>query len=373
MFFMITIQYLLIGVLCTAPVLAAVGTITEQVHTPPVIKRSQESLQGLKGTDVEMRDAIKTSQGKIGIVFEDQTKVQITENSKLVIDEFVYDPNQKTSSKLAIKVALGTVRYASGAIAKTNPQAVAIKTPTATIGVRGTDFTTSVDELGRSTIILLPSCSRGWTSITKDCKTGEISVETQEGIVIMNQAFQATVVTSRETRPKPPVILSLSESDINNMIMFAPPQLLLPQKDPRKDLNKSVLDIDFLASSGLTSGFDKSTEELKKLYVNRLEQNMLDADFLANILDQVDAQMAIRAAVFAKSSSVLPDHTKESGVVATIDGEIVELCRSDGSNRQCVSVPKNTNATILQVQGVVGVQNRVNSGGSTTITLIQSD
>ncbi len=367
--------HMLIGslLLASSSAFAAVGTITEQIHTPPTIKRSHESLQGLKGTGVEMLDAIKTSQGNIGIVFEDQTKVQITENSKLVIDEFVYDPAQKTGSKLAIRVAIGTVRYASGAIAKTNPQAVSITTPTATIGVRGTDFTTSVDELGRSTIILLPSCPKGWTSITKDCKTGEISVETQEGVVIMNQAFQATTVASRETKPKSPVILSLSESDINNMILFAPPQLLLPQKDSRQNLNKSVLDIDFLATSGLTSGFDKSTEELRKLYANKLEQNALDVDFLANILDQVEAQMAIRAAVFSKSNSLLPDYTKESGVIATVEDDAVELCRTDGSNRQCVQVPKNTNATILQIQGVVGVQNRVNAGGSTTITLIQSD
>ena len=44
-------------------------------------------------------------------------RVDVTEHSKLVIDEFVYDPNTKTGA-LSIKAALGTVRYASGQIAK---------------------------------------------------------------------------------------------------------------------------------------------------------------------------------------------------------------------------------------------------------------
>jgi hypothetical protein len=104
-----------------------------------------------------MQDSLRTTQGKIGITFEDQTRVQINENSKLVIDDFVYDP-KKGSGKVALNMALGTVRYASGQIAKHNPQAVNINTPSATVSVRGTDFTATVDELGRSTFILLPSC-----------------------------------------------------------------------------------------------------------------------------------------------------------------------------------------------------------------------
>jgi hypothetical protein len=128
---------------------AAIGTITESVNAPPSIQRKAQTLPGSKGTGLEMMDTVRTTQGKVGLTFADKTKVDITENSKLVIDDFVYDPNSKTGGKLAMKVALGTVRYASGQVAKNNPQAVAINTPTATIGVRGTDFTATVDELGR--------------------------------------------------------------------------------------------------------------------------------------------------------------------------------------------------------------------------------
>ena len=84
-----------------------------------------------------MADEVKTLRGKAGITFSDNTQVQVNENSRLVIDDFVYDPRNKDAGKLALNMASGTVRYASGAIAKNNPSKVAINTPTATIAVRG--------------------------------------------------------------------------------------------------------------------------------------------------------------------------------------------------------------------------------------------
>ena len=50
----------------------------------------------------------------------------------------------------SLKASLGTVRYASGQIAKRYKQNVKIRTPAVTIGVRGTDFIMVVDEFGGS-------------------------------------------------------------------------------------------------------------------------------------------------------------------------------------------------------------------------------
>ena len=69
--------------------IAGIGTITEQLNTPPSIQRQKTTLDGKKGTSVEMNDAVKTASGKVGITFDDNTRVQVNENSKLVIDDFV--------------------------------------------------------------------------------------------------------------------------------------------------------------------------------------------------------------------------------------------------------------------------------------------
>ena len=352
---------------------AAIGNITESVNAPPSILRKGGTLPGSKGTGVEMMDAIKTAQGKVGITFEDKTKVDITENSKLVIDEFVYDPNSKKGGKLAINVALGTARYASGQIAKNNPQAVAINTPTATIAVRGTDFTATVDELGRSTIILLPSCPKGWQDIERDCKTGKIEVSNDEGRVIMDQAFQATRVDSRETKPWNPVKVSLSEDMIDNLLVLSPPEELRLDDDERKRLRlgvKGALDVDFLAENKLINVLEA---EEKEMYQSKLDRNLLDGDFLANVLDIVNQQLAAQMDFLAKAKSgLLPDYNALTGVKVELDEPKVTLCREAGGDVQCITTPTGQNSTITQTMGGVEVRNRVNSGGGTVINATQN-
>jgi len=370
-----SLKYVVFSMLLATPALsdAAIGTITDQVNAPPSITREKSTLTGAKGTGVEMNDAVRTAGGKVGITFEDQTKVQITENSKLVIDEFVYDPKNKSTGKLAMKVALGTVRYASGAIAHNDPKGVAINTPSATIGVRGTDFTATVDEVGATTVILLPSCpnnrrERNINDIEQNCKIGEITVTSDAGQVILNKPFQATKVENRGMRPSPPVILKLSEIEINNMLIVSPPNEVRKQEDTRVHA-KGALDVDFLKETGLTNVLDA---ERKEQFKDRLSTNFLDQNFLQNVLDLINAQLAAQINLLnTTTNSLLPDYNAITGVVATVDDTSVNLTRADGSNTSSITVPKNQNSTILQTQGSIEVKNRVNSGNNTYITVVQ--
>ena len=349
---------------------AAIGTITQQENTPPSIQRSKTTITGAKGTGVEMQDEVKTARGKAGITFQDNTTVQVNENSRLVIDDFVYDPKQPKAGKLALNMASGTVRYASGAIAKNDPSKVAINTPTATIAVRGTDFTATVDELGASTIILLPSCPFGWRDIERDCKTGAIDVMNDAGVVSLNRPFQATKVDTRGTLPTKPTVLNLSIDAINNMLIVAPPKEFKNDTTTTKVLMKGALDVDFLKETGLTNALDA---QQKDLYQDKLSTNLLDQNFLANILDIINAQLAAQLNLLnSQKSGLLPDYVATTGIVAEVDDNSVTLSRNDGSNMQSVTVPKNQGSTIYQIQGVLEFKNRVNSGGTTTITMKQN-
>jgi hypothetical protein len=355
---------------------SAIGTVTEQINTPPSIQRKNQTLTGAKGTGVEMADAVRTAQGKVGITFDDNTKVQVNENSKLVIDDFVYDP-KKGTGKLALNMAMGTVRYASGAIAHNSPSGVNVNTPSATIGVRGTDFTATVDELGRSTIILLPSCpsdrnTRTVQDIESICKVGEIIVESDAGQVILNQPFQATKVDSRSAPPSPPVILKLSEGAINNMLIVAPPKEMNQQneKTNTKLEMKNSLDMDFLKEQGLANALD---EQQKEMYQDKLARNFLDQNFLANILDILDSMMKAQLNLLnTTSNKLLPDYNALTGITVDIQEPKITLARDDGSNVMSVTVPTSQNTTMYFTQGAMDtIKNRVNSGGSTVITLIQ--
>lgn len=351
---------------------AAIGTITEQANNPASIQRQKTTLTGTKGTGVEMEDAIKTSQGKVGITFADDTRVQVNENSRLVIDDFVYDPKAK-AGKVALNMASGTVRYASGAIAKSNPSKVAINTPTATIAVRGTDFTATVDELGASTIILLPSCVDKIKTLDaldkndKNCVTGIIDVITDAGLVTLDKPFQATRVESRSQAPLKPVTLSLSLDAMNGLLILSQPAELKKAQQEAKTANVSLLTQDFLKEADLGNVLADQQKEILK---SKLAQNFLDQQFLNNLLAVLNDQLNEN---FLKTpDGLLPDYKASSGVKVAVDEMSVELCRSDGSNRQCVAVNRTESGTIYQQQGNTIIKNRVNSGNGTVITLRQN-
>lgn len=194
------------------------GKLTE-VTGPTQVSRASAKIEGKVDIDIEMEDTIETLKGRAGITFVDGTRVQCTEFSKLVIDTFVYDPSSG-KGKLGMKATMGTVRYASGLIAKNNKEEVKVKTPTASISVRGTDFSMTVDELGRSLVILLPSQAQFGPPVV-----GSITVSNGMGTVVLTKAYQATFVSSGTVVPSSPVILNLDdESHVNNMLLVDTPK-----------------------------------------------------------------------------------------------------------------------------------------------------
>ena len=210
--------------LISVPAFANVGSISE-FQGGGTVKRAAKVTAAAKGSGIQKNDTVSTnSQGRFKITFVDATTVNITQNSRLVIDDFVYDGSNKSKGKIGLKLALGTARYTSGAIAKGNARGVGIRTPTATIAVRGTDFVMSVDEAGRSTIVLVPECynDKDITKINFECPNGAIDVITAAGIVTLTQPFQATLVENSYAPPAPPVVINPSLKGMDNNIQIAP-------------------------------------------------------------------------------------------------------------------------------------------------------
>lgn len=202
---------------------AEIGSVTESSGTA-IIKRGKDTIQIAKGTLIETNDKIETKNGKVKIVFKDDTNVTVTESSSLIIDDFVYDP-KSGAGRLGLKAAAGTVRYVSGSIAK-DPKNVKINTPTAAIAVRGTDFVMAVSETGGSMIMLMPTCEIEQNVNLKGliCGSGAIDVETPAGIVKLTRPYQATLVETLNGMPSPAVIVALNGMAIGNNLMVNPPR-----------------------------------------------------------------------------------------------------------------------------------------------------
>jgi hypothetical protein len=214
---------LIAGLLLATSAWADIGSVTEATGTA-IIKRGKDTIQVAKGTEIKTNDRVETKNGRVKIVFKDDTNVTVTESSSLVIDDFVYDP-KSGAGKLGLKAAAGTVRYVSGSIAK-DPKNVKINTPTAAIAVRGTDFVMAVSETGASMIMLMPTCELEQNINLKglSCGSGAIDVETPSGIVQLTRPYQATLVETLNGVPSPAVVVALNGMAIGNNLMVSPPQ-----------------------------------------------------------------------------------------------------------------------------------------------------
>ena len=211
-----TLLIILIFLLWANLVHGAAGQVTEITGPTQITRGSDKIIAALK-TGIESNDRVETLNSKTGITFADETHVTISEHSKLLVDDFVYDP-KSSSGKIGLKAPLGTVRYFSGKIAHNNRNNVKVSTPTASIAVRGTDFSMTVDETGKSLIILLP------TKIGNKYVVGKIDVTTLAGTVTLDQAFEGTVATSFDVKPTAPVIFKLDGNDIDNNLILSNPK-----------------------------------------------------------------------------------------------------------------------------------------------------
>ena len=346
-------------ILFTSIAYASIGNVVKHRGNASVERSGEKSVLE-KGSSVEFKDNVRTGDGDVGIKFVDETNVAVSPHSSLVIDEFIYDPNSRSGSKLVMNVALGTVRYASGNIAKLNRQNVDIRTPTARIGVRGTAFSMTVDEIGKSLVILLPNA---------DGTVGEIEVESGAGIVILRQAFQATTVGVSEAKPSKPVILDLTLDQINNLLIIKPPKEKLIElvKDSKNSMN--LLDIDLLEFKDL----DENALEEDQLAFGLLDINQLDIDLLINILDKLNATFEKKKAS-THIDARMSGFNKITQVNTIIDGNHLEIIRYSGSGAIWLTLNGDYGYKIdLTQEGIPVPEFTTNDSIDNHITIFQSD
>ena len=247
------------------------------------ITRQGESIITELGLGVQQMDHVQTVDGRLLMKFLDDSVVRLTEHTEVTLTEYYYDPNKKADSRMAMNFVSGTARFSTGRLGLVPRENIKIETPTASIGIRGTDFTTSVDELGRSLIILLPETE---CTIDGDCSpSGEITVTNEGGVVTLTEAYQATMVSSISTIPTKPIVLNnINLNMIDNMFIVSPPDEIKEREDQGTNgtgnvdnniLDFTDLDTDYLADDYLAED---------NLEFSELDMDLLDVDFLQDVL-----------------------------------------------------------------------------------------
>jgi len=341
---------------------AEIGSISEVRGNAQVLRDKPYGAE-LK-FNIQQMDDVRTEAGRVAITFEDESTVKLTEHSKLVIDEYIYDPDP-SKSKMALKFASGTARFITGKF--NNKEGISIRTPSADIAIRGTDFTCTVDELGRSLVILLPD-ENGLSS-------GEILVSTAMGSVTLNKPYQATTVSVYENNPTKPVTLDISLDLIDNMLIVNPPEEVDQQIEETQTkttvdyLDFNDLDIDFLNEDFL----DAEAE----LEFTELDINYLDVNFLEDLLNVLDALALSKEEDALKQGGVGIrivgtdiGQDKDTQITTIVAGQTITLNRTVNQSAR-LNLDGSGSYTVLLIQDGVSNTVKINGGSSTTITIKQ--
>jgi hypothetical protein len=121
-----------------------VAGVVKSSHGNVQILREGRSIPAPVGTAVMAGDTLRTAgESSTGVMLKDDTRVSLGPHSQLVLDRFAFNANTNEGDML-VSILKGTLRMVSGLLVKANPEQVRLKTPTATIGVRGTDFIVDV-------------------------------------------------------------------------------------------------------------------------------------------------------------------------------------------------------------------------------------
>ncbi|WP_291519633.1 FecR domain-containing protein [Acidovorax sp.] len=124
---------------------ATIGFVKNVKGTATVTTDGQ-AVQAQPGTPLHQGSELKTdAQSSMGVMFKDNTMMSFGPSTVLTVDNYLYEPSQG-KLKLGARMGKGTLNYVSGVIAKLQPEAVTIQTPTGMIGVRGTQFLLKVSE-----------------------------------------------------------------------------------------------------------------------------------------------------------------------------------------------------------------------------------
>jgi|TARA_B100000073_G_scaffold162152_2_gene134092 hypothetical protein len=340
---------------------ANVGNITELNGNGRVVR--DIPYDAALSFGIESFDNVQTSNGRIGITFLDESQVRLTEHSELIIDEFIYDPDP-SKSKMSLQFASGTARFITGKLATINKENIFIETPSATVGIRGTDFTITIDELGRSLIILLPT--------DEGLPSGEIVVSTAMGEVVLNQPYQATSVSTFESKPAKPVILDITTELIDNMLIVSPPkEEIILTEDSTNTQTNNILDVDYLEFEDLDVDYlQDNALEFTELDINYLDVNFLED--LLNIIEEIDeldeTESLLRTSINLSGTQV--GYDAETQINTFITDQYITFYRSLEHTVK-LDLDKAGAYTVILIQNGKSTQIVVNGGGSSVIKITQ--
>ena len=157
-----------------------------QNHVEGVISGQTRTLSS--GSAIYSDELLRTGQNSIAeLQFLDSTKLSVGPASEVRLDKFVYDPN-KGAGTVALKATRGSLRFVTGV---QDHDSYSIKTPYATLGVRGTVVETNLDGVRDQVYYKAPR-----KGAEEACKDGYEKIKLVEGAVIVTTTSGRTITVT---------------------------------------------------------------------------------------------------------------------------------------------------------------------------------
>jgi hypothetical protein len=134
---------LLIGLAAAQPALAEIGRVKRSAGAA-VVQRGAAKLPAAPGFQLEKGDTLVTGKdGRMALTFIDNTRFALGPNSRVSVSEYLFD-RRTQRGQFVTQVNRGSLAVVSGQIAKSDRDAMKVRTPTSLLGVRGTRFVITV-------------------------------------------------------------------------------------------------------------------------------------------------------------------------------------------------------------------------------------
>ncbi|MEQ9487458.1 MAG: FecR domain-containing protein [Alphaproteobacteria bacterium] len=231
------------------------------------------------GNNIFRNESITTGpSGHLHILFRDESNMTLGPNAKLVIDEFIYDPDSGTGN-VVLQQAEGIMRFVGGAISKTGN--VTINTTVGTIGVRGGVVLVNALDTGGVQVFFVFGDQVSFDSVTGDNLIlndigFSFSVDPSGAIgepIEINPDELGETMNSLESPDSTAVRVSVPDAALSNLQDRLEQQSIDPDTGLTGDLGEvepvtideleTILGLDVLEEQAIQEVFDDQAEELE--------------------------------------------------------------------------------------------------------------
>jgi hypothetical protein len=209
----------------------AIGQMVWVKGKVEAVDATQQSRTLERRSPIYELDTIVTGSGTGQIIFTDNSTVVLREGTSFRIDEYKFNPTSPSDSKYVAGISKGGFRTITGLISKSNPDGYAVKTPVATIGVRGTQYMCNIT--GQKLDFVL---ERGVVYLSN--RGGVVKLDAAKNrIYAVVAGTSAPVITDKPAavfKDQPP-ISSTGETSTQAPSVSSPPKIIgAPPKGPVK-------------------------------------------------------------------------------------------------------------------------------------------